>query len=266
MSKIVGFDYSSLPADQGRWLAEQSTAITESLRTCSSRTLDIGLRLADIKSVLGGSIFKVWCKAEFAWSYSSACKYIRVAEVFENIDCADRIPVNALEILSQTNTPKSALDEVVSMVRSGTPVSIVNVTEIVARHRMAEFRKGNDVDFVFTARDGNRRSEEPAILARRLVTFMANVVKFRDSVHAFNERMTEEQRDTLVEALSQLASQLRSKTITPSEEPESQELALSEPDQLAEQTVQEASANEPTVRSSNVPAGKKRRERELSAV
>lgn len=203
MSHKTGFDYSTVPAEQARWLQEQSKLITTDIRHTSASVLNIGKRLIEVRAVLG-PVFEYWLRGEFDWSVGTAKQYMACATRFGNLDCAWVIQVSAMMVMVQANVPQSALDEIIAAARSKRTVSKKMAEEIIARHLIGQFGTP-------AADTSNDRPADARKLSVLKGQFFRTLVSFRhDLTQIVTKAMTDTEREAVAAELERLAGAVES--------------------------------------------------------
>lgn len=205
--KKTGFDYTSIPAEQARWLQEQSKLITTDIRHTSASVLNIGKRLIEVRAVLG-PVFDYWVRGEFDWSLGTAKQYMACATRFGNLDCAWVIQVSAMMVMVQANVPQSALDEIITAARSKRTVSKKMAEEIIARHLIGQFGTPGAA----TSKD---HPSDLGKLKELKGRFLKTLISFRhDLAQIVTKAMTDTEREAVAAELERLAGAVESASST----------------------------------------------------
>lgn len=96
--------------------------------------LEIGHKLHHVHNVEGGPNFANWLKTEFAWSRSTASKYMTVARVFGKVEGIEQIQSTALYLLARKEVSPVARQEALRMATEGLPVSVQTARTLIRQH------------------------------------------------------------------------------------------------------------------------------------
>jgi hypothetical protein len=144
---IVGFDYSKVPAEYREPLRADAVAIRANLITAAGYLMDTGERLARWRDVLPHGAWLPWVEAEARMSAQSARDAINVFLRFRDtpllLDDFDlALPQTAIVRLA--TAPDNAFEDVRDRLIEGDKLRVVDVDEIVKRHR--KLAKGEEED------------------------------------------------------------------------------------------------------------------------
>lgn len=129
-----GFDYGQLPSAIRRDLQQETMAIHSLIEQTIRNIVQIGLRLQLVRDQLGRSSFQNWLSSEFRWSQSVASNYMRVASVFQDVNCLERFQPSALYLLARKRTPDAARQEALRLASSGETITARRADCIVRNH------------------------------------------------------------------------------------------------------------------------------------
>ena len=108
--------------------------------------MEIGAKLADVRSRLENGTFKHWLDAEFPeWSQRTAYHFIKVWEQYGSAEFSiDKIAPSGLYLLAAPSTPDAARETVKRLAQGGQSVSYSTVKKIVgqAKEELGEDRAG----------------------------------------------------------------------------------------------------------------------------
>lgn len=210
MSRKVGFDYSSVPAEKVRLIQDHTTAIASALRHCSAAVLNIGQRLIDVHAVIGRGLFQHWIRAEFEWCNGTASRYMACAKRFGDFEHAQYLQISAMVLLSQRSTPQAAIDEALAIARSESTVSKTLAQQIIARQAL------QSSGFHATVANDSAADPEPTaerqmwFLLQKKRSFVSAISRFSVEVnHVASETMSATERKALATELTELAEQIR---------------------------------------------------------
>lgn len=113
------FDYDHLEPLVREKLLAAAFAVKTCLRRLGAETVEIGRQLLLAKQLLGPRDFNVWLLIEFQWSYQSAVKFMRISEVFGDLDCVQNIHPSALYVMSSQRMKKPVMEKLIATARAG---------------------------------------------------------------------------------------------------------------------------------------------------
>lgn len=119
------FDYDSLHTETSLFVLQQTMEIRTIVKRATRDISDIGQKLIEVKTKLGHGNFLKWLEVEFQWSWDTAKRFMRVAEVFgENQQFADfHLAPSVLYILAAPSTPKAAREEALTLAKNGKQIT-----------------------------------------------------------------------------------------------------------------------------------------------
>lgn len=210
MSRKVGFDYSSIPAEKARLIQDHTTAIASDLRHCSASVLSIGQRLIDVHAVIPRGLFLHWIRAEFEWCNGTASRYMACARRFGDFDHAKYLQISAMVLLSQRSTPQAAIDEALAIARSESTVSKTLAQQIIARHALQSSGFHAAVANDSAADQQPTAEKQMWLLLQKKRMFVSAISRFSVEVnHVASETMSDAERKALATELTELAEQIR---------------------------------------------------------
>lgn len=115
------FEYNSLHTETSSFVLQQTEEIRALVKRAAQDIALVGQKLIDVKAKLGHGNFLHWLKTEFQWSWDTAKRLMRVAEVFgENQQFADfHLAPSVLYMLAAPSTPKAAREEALALAEKG---------------------------------------------------------------------------------------------------------------------------------------------------
>lgn len=131
------YDYSQIEAQHRDAVQDAAVAIVRAGRRAQESMLDIGRRLAEVKSVLPFGQFSDWCEVEFALSQRTAQRMMAVAETFgERGGDVSLLSDSALYLLSGPSVPEEAREAVIAEAQEkGSSPTKGRVQAVIAEHR-----------------------------------------------------------------------------------------------------------------------------------
>lgn len=130
------FDYDALAPTTKDIVQRRTGEIQDLMRRTAADIVDIGLKLIEVKSLLGHGNFGVWLESEFGWSYRAAARFMQVAGAFKSANLADLdIAPSALYALASGETPEPIRQEFMQRAQAGETVAHKAVKERLAEHR-----------------------------------------------------------------------------------------------------------------------------------
>ena len=120
-----GFDYASLDPETSQFVQQQTGEIQVLMKRTVQGIFEIGHRLIEVKQRLRHGRFLNWLEAEFDWSWDTAKRFMRVVEVFGQIQhFADlNLAPSALYELAAPSTPEAARSEALARAKAGESIS-----------------------------------------------------------------------------------------------------------------------------------------------
>ncbi len=130
------FDYSSLDENLSFFIQEKTQEIKRLVRRTSEDIIEIGTYLIEVKSKLGHGNFYNWLDAEFSWSYTSASRFMSVANRFESSTVQDlEILPSALYELASASVPEAAVTEALDRAKQGETIDKKTAKGIKAKYK-----------------------------------------------------------------------------------------------------------------------------------
>jgi hypothetical protein len=116
---------------------EQVQRITGEIRVLVKRTagdiVEIGLRLIEVKIILGHGLFGDWLQAEFGWTHQTANNFMTVANRFGQNPKFLEFPPSVLYLLASNDVPQAALDNVLNCSDAGEHITCKLTKKIIER-------------------------------------------------------------------------------------------------------------------------------------
>ena len=130
------FDYSSFDYETVSFVQEKTKEIRRLLRRSSQDIIDIGSYLIEVKNKLGHGNFYNWLDAEFDWSYTSAGRFMSVANRFKSFSVGDLdIMPTALYELASLSVPEEAVNEAFELAKAGQVLDQKTAKAIKAKYK-----------------------------------------------------------------------------------------------------------------------------------
>lgn len=130
-----GFSYVGLDSEVRSFVEQRTYAIKSLMRRTAEDIIDIGLKLIEIKEILGHGKFNEWLKAEIDCGEWTARKFMEVSRKFKSVNFTDlEIAPSALYLLASKKTPDSAVDEILNRARQKERITHSTAKAILARH------------------------------------------------------------------------------------------------------------------------------------
>ena len=106
------------------------------MRRTAQDIVQIGQKLIEVKQRLGYGRFLDWLDGEFDWSWDTAKRFMRVAEVFgQNQQFADfNVAPSALYELAAPSTPEAARTEAIARAEAGESITYSTAKEIKKKY------------------------------------------------------------------------------------------------------------------------------------
>lgn len=129
---MTTFDYAAMDPET-RIVVQQRTGEIKSLvRRSVADVIEIGAKLADVKSRLAHGQFGDWLEGEFGWSHDTAGRFMNVAAHFGQIpQIADFAAASALYLLASASTPDQARAEAVRQAEAGERITVAKAKVII---------------------------------------------------------------------------------------------------------------------------------------
>jgi Protein of unknown function (DUF3102) len=155
------FDYSALDAETRIVVQQRAGEIKSIAKRVAGDIVEIGHKLADVKSRLKNGRFNEWLTAELGWSERTAHNFIAVYSRFGAANFAlENVAVSALYLLAAPSTPAEAVEITKQIADSGEKVTHGVAKEIV---RKARARRPKQVELVdeIEEEEAEEAAEEP---------------------------------------------------------------------------------------------------------
>lgn len=130
------FAYDSLDAETRIVVRQRTSEIRTLMRNTAQDIIDIGVRLSEVKAMLGHGHFGDWLRAEFGWTDRTARHFMMVSDRFKSEIISDLdIASTALVLLAAPSTPDSAVEDAIQRAQAGQPITVGVAKTIIADHR-----------------------------------------------------------------------------------------------------------------------------------
>jgi len=118
------YDYAALDSETRIIVQQRTSEIKALMKRAASDIIDIGQKLIEVKARLGHGEFTPWLNTEFDWSWDTAKRFMRVAEVFQNQQIADyQIAPSALYLLAAPSTPEDVRTDIIARAEQGETIT-----------------------------------------------------------------------------------------------------------------------------------------------
>lgn len=118
------FDYASLTPTTRDIVQRRTGEIQDLMRRTAADIVDIGLKLEEVKAVLGHGNFLPWLSTEFGWTSMTAQRFMQVASAFKNNNLLDLdIAPSALYALASGETPEPIRQEFIQRAEAGEKIT-----------------------------------------------------------------------------------------------------------------------------------------------
>jgi hypothetical protein len=109
----------------------------EAIRTLRARAvasvIQIGVRLQIVRDHIGRYCFQEWLASEFAWSQSTASRYMAIARCFRQAEFVEQFDYAALVALSRRKVSQQARDEALRLAAQGEAITKARALELIER-------------------------------------------------------------------------------------------------------------------------------------
>lgn len=144
-------DLKNVSADVRKQVNTETRKIRRLLRRSVEDIIAIGEALSCVKIKLSEcrGVWTTWLRSEFGWSPAQARRWIAVFERFKPLKLSDKnieLQPSALYLLSQDQTPESAVNEAITRAEKGERITHNAVQEILKRHRPQRIEAGQNAD------------------------------------------------------------------------------------------------------------------------
>ena len=130
------FDYGALTATTRDIVQRRTGEIQDLMRRSAADIVDIGLKLTEIKGILGHGNYGLWLESEFGWSSSAALKFTQVADQFKSVNFTHlEIAPSALYALAMPSTPDPIREEFIQRAKAGEKVTHNAVKTRIKSHQ-----------------------------------------------------------------------------------------------------------------------------------
>lgn len=132
MNEIQAFDYKHLDRDIRSRIIDATTRLHVLERKTGEQVLEIGRILIEVKAALGHGQFGAWLESEFGWTYESARRFMRVAEVFGENTQIVGFALSALYALASGTVSDEVRQEFIAKAEAGERVTHRDVKARIA--------------------------------------------------------------------------------------------------------------------------------------
>ena len=130
-----GFSYIDLDPEVRSFVERRTCAIKSLMRRTAQDMIDIGLKLIEIKDILGHGNFKAWLDTEIDCGDWTARKFMEIGRKFKSVKFTDlEIAPSALYLIVSKKTPESAINEILNRARQGGRIAYATAKAIVTCH------------------------------------------------------------------------------------------------------------------------------------
>jgi hypothetical protein len=143
------FDYRQLEGDDWKFVQDARDEIKRLGKQTVESICEIGRLLTEVKARLSHGQWLPWLAAEFAWSETTARRFMDSYELFKSAKLEDlprllELPPSAVAELAASSTPGPARREVLEQVAAGDKPTTQQVRETVHRHKVERARTSVD--------------------------------------------------------------------------------------------------------------------------
>lgn len=129
------FSYVELDEEARAVVEQHTSAIKTLMHRTAQNIIAVGLKLIEIKEILGHGKFNDWLRTEVELSEWTARKFMEISRKFKSVKFTDlNIAPSALYLIVSKKTPKSAIDEILSKARRGEHITHSTAKAIVTHH------------------------------------------------------------------------------------------------------------------------------------
>lgn len=135
---VTRFDYEALDIQQRNLVEQRTKEIRERLQYSGQVILEIGQKLAEVRSQLKRGQFDAWLKAEFDWSRRTAYNFIKVYEAFNgraNLAQID-IATSALYLLAAPSTSQEIREEILQRAQEGESITHKKLSQVIKEEKL----------------------------------------------------------------------------------------------------------------------------------
>jgi hypothetical protein len=147
----LGFDYGQLAGDDWQFVQDARDQIRRLGKQTVENIVEIGRLLIEVKERLPHGQWLPWLHAEFAWSETTARRFMDSHVLFKSAKLEDlprllELPPSAVAEIAASSTPRSARREILDQVAAGKTPTTAQVRETVRRHKPTPKPKTVDGD------------------------------------------------------------------------------------------------------------------------
>ena len=126
------YDYSGLKPETAEFLKTRAIKIKQAEKDIAYGICQIGQYLTETKSFLDHGEYLNWLSKEFAYSKTTAWRFMRVYESFKLYDLRDEnIPASALYLLASPSVSDETREEAIALSRNKKSILISEVQELI---------------------------------------------------------------------------------------------------------------------------------------
>ncbi len=132
----LSFDYGILDAGSCNVVKQRTDEIKVLVHRTAQGVVDIGLKLIEVKDILGHNHFGPWLDSEFGWGKRQAQRFMNVADQFAGkSDKLSLFAPSALYLLAAPSTPTEAREEAVNLAMNGHNITHSTANDIINTHK-----------------------------------------------------------------------------------------------------------------------------------
>ncbi|MEM1256660.1 MAG: DUF3102 domain-containing protein [Cyanobacteria bacterium P01_H01_bin.21] len=130
-----GFSYAEFDNEVQSFVKQRTYVIKALMHRTAQDIIEIGLKLIEVKNVLGHGKFNEWLRTEIDCGEWTARKFMEVSRKFKSVDFSDlEIAPSALYLLASKKAPDLAVDEILKRARQKERITHAIAKEVLARH------------------------------------------------------------------------------------------------------------------------------------
>ena len=133
---MAKFDYGILDVETAKTVEKRAGEIKGLIKRTAKNIIEIGKKLNEVKQLTPHGVFGAWLATEFDLAFSTAQRFMRVAERFKSVNLTDlNFAPSALYVLAAPSTPESAREEAIDRAQVGEVITHGKAKAIVATHK-----------------------------------------------------------------------------------------------------------------------------------
>ena len=130
-----GFNYAEFDNEVQSFVKQRTCVIKALMYRTAQDIIEIGLKLIEVKNVLGHGKFNEWLRTEIDCGEWTARKFMEVSRKFKSVDFSNlEIAPSALYLLASKKAPDLAVDEILKRARQKERITHAIAKEVLARH------------------------------------------------------------------------------------------------------------------------------------